>query len=88
MLHCGLTVAFMLVELVGGYISNSLALMADAGHMASDVMALGLAMVAQRIAARPAHAGMTYGYGRVKVLAAQVNGLTLWFLSGGLLGRL
>ncbi|WP_038250036.1 cation diffusion facilitator family transporter [Ghiorsea bivora] len=77
-----LTAAFMLVELVGGYISNSLALMADAGHMASDVMALGLAMVAQRIAARPAHAGMTYGYGRVKVLAAQVNGLTLWFLSG------
>ncbi|MDQ7001962.1 MAG: cation diffusion facilitator family transporter, partial [Ghiorsea sp.] len=50
-------------------------------HMASDVMALGLAMVAQRIAARPAHAGMTYGYGRVKVLAAQVNGLALWFLS-------
>ena len=77
-----LTAAFMLAEFVGGYMASSLALMADAGHMASDVMALGLAMVAQRIATRPAHAGMTYGYGRVKVLAAQVNGLTLWFLSG------
>ncbi|MDQ6980437.1 MAG: cation diffusion facilitator family transporter [Ghiorsea sp.] len=76
-----LTAAFMVVELVGGYMANSLALMADAGHMASDVAALGLALVAQRIAARPAHAGMTYGYGRVKVLAAQVNGLTLWLLS-------
>ncbi|MDQ6984358.1 MAG: cation diffusion facilitator family transporter [Ghiorsea sp.] len=77
-----LTAAFMLVEFVGGYLANSLALMADAGHMASDVMALGIALAAQRIAMRPAHAGMTYGYGRVKVLAAQVNGLTLWFLCG------
>jgi len=77
-----LTAIFMCAELLGGYISNSLSLMADAGHMASDVMALGLAMVAQQIAARPANTSMTYGYGRAKVLAAQINGLTLWFLSG------
>ncbi len=77
-----LTAAFAVVELVGGFMANSLALLADAGHMVSDVAALGLAMLAGRIAGRPAHAQMTYGYGRAKVLAAQVNGLMLWFLSG------
>jgi len=77
-----LTAAFAVVELVGGMLANSLALLADAGHMVSDVAALGLAMLAGRIAGRPAHSQMTYGYGRAKVLAAQVNGLMLWFLSG------
>jgi len=77
-----LTAAFAVVELVGGLMANSLALLADAGHMVSDVAALGLAMFAGRIAGRPAHRQMTYGYGRAKVLAAQVNGLMLWFLSG------
>ncbi|MFQ5346091.1 MAG: cation diffusion facilitator family transporter [Mariprofundus sp.] len=77
-----LTAAFAVVELVGGFMANSLALLADAGHMVSDVVALGLAMFAGRIAGRPAHAQMTYGYGRAKVLAAQANGLMLWFLSG------
>jgi len=62
--------------------ANSLALLADAGHMFSDVAALGLAMFARHIAERPAHTQMTYGYGRAKVLAAQANGLMLWFLSG------
>ncbi len=77
-----LTAAFALVELVGGLMANSLALLADAGHMVSDVSALGLAMLARLIAGRPAHAQMTYGYGRAKVLAAQASGLMLWFLSG------
>ncbi len=77
-----LTAAFAVVELVGGLMANSLALLADAGHMVSDVAALGLAMLAGRIAGRPAHRQMTYGYGRARVLAAQVNGLMLWFLSG------
>jgi len=76
-----LTVVFALVELVGGLMANSLALLADAGHMMSDVAALALAMLARAIAARPAHAQMTYGYGRAKVLAAQFNGMALWFLS-------
>jgi len=77
-----LTGVFALAELAGGWLSGSLALMADAVHMVSDVAALGLAALAQRIALRPAHDGMTYGYGRAQVLAAQVNGLGLWFLAG------
>lgn len=77
-----LTAAFAVVELAGGLMANSLALLADAGHMISDVVALALAMLARTIAARPAHAQMTYGYGRAKVLAAQFNGMALWFLSG------
>ncbi len=77
-----LTALFAGVELMGGWIGNSLALLADAGHMISDVAALGLAMLAGRIAQRPAHQQMTFGYGRIKVLAAQMNGLMLWFLSG------
>jgi len=76
-----LTAVFAIVELVGGLMANSLALLADAGHMMSDVAALALAMLARAIAARPAHAQMTYGYGRAKVLAAQFNGMALWFLS-------
>jgi len=77
-----LTTVFALVELVGGLMANSLALLADAGHMVSDVAALSLAVMAGRIASRPAHAGMSYGYGRARVLAAQANGLGLWFLAG------
>jgi len=75
-----LTAVFALVEVVGGLMANSLALLADAGHMVSDVAALGLAMLASRIAKRPAHAQMNYGYGRAKVLAALASGLMLWLL--------
>jgi len=77
-----LTALFALVELGGGLYSGSLALLADAGHMASDVVALAIAVAASTLAARPAHAGMTYGYGQVRILAAQFNGLLLWFLAG------
>ncbi len=77
-----LTAVFALVEVAGGLWANSLALLADAAHMLSDVVALGLAMLARRIASRPAHEKMTYGYGRAKVLAAQLNALMLCFLSG------
>lgn len=77
-----LTAIFAAVELLGGWMANSLALLADAAHMVSDVVALALAAIAGRIALRPAHAEMTYGYGRVRVLAALANGLGLWFLSG------
>jgi cobalt-zinc-cadmium efflux system protein len=77
-----LTAIFAVVELLGGWMANSLALLADATHMVSDVIALALAAIAGRIAQRPAHAEMTYGYGRAKVLAALANGLGLWFLSG------
>ena len=72
-----LTGLFMLVEVAGGLISGSLALLADAGHMLTDTMALLLAAVAFRVSARPADAKRSYGYHRFQILAAFVNGLTL-----------
>jgi|SRR5215211_178389 len=70
-------VAFMAGEVVAGLIADSLALLADAGHMLTDAAALGLALFAASMAARPAQGQWTYGYKRVEVLAAQINGLTL-----------
>jgi cobalt-zinc-cadmium efflux system protein len=72
-----LTGVFMLVEVVGGLLSGSLALLADAGHMLTDSMALALAAIAFRVSARPADAKRSYGYHRFQILAAFVNGLTL-----------
>lgn len=72
-----LTGLFMLVEVAGGLISGSLALLADAGHMLTDTMALALAAVAFRVSTRPADAKRSYGYHRFQILAAFVNGLTL-----------
>jgi cobalt-zinc-cadmium efflux system protein len=69
--------AFLVVELVGGLVFGSLALLADAVHMVSDVVALALALFAQLLAARPATERHTYGFGRAEVLAAQVNGALL-----------
>ena len=67
----------MVGEVVFGLVANSLALLADAGHMLTDAAALGLAIFAASMAARPAHGRWTFGYKRVEVLAAQINGLTL-----------
>jgi cobalt-zinc-cadmium efflux system protein len=72
-----LTGVFMVVEAVGGWISGSLALLADAGHMATDVAALGLALVTAAIGARPADDRKTYGYRRWEILAALANGAAL-----------
>jgi cobalt-zinc-cadmium efflux system protein len=72
-----LTGAFMVVEVIGGIISGSLALLADAGHMLTDTMALALAAVAFQVSKRPADAKLTYGYQRFQILAAFVNGLSL-----------
>jgi cobalt-zinc-cadmium efflux system protein len=72
-----LILAFMAAEVVFGLVSHSLALLADAGHMLTDAAALGLAIFAASMAARPAHGRWTFGYKRVEVLAAQINGLTL-----------
>jgi cobalt-zinc-cadmium efflux system protein len=72
-----LTASFMLVELVGGILSHSLALLADAGHMLADAGALALALIAQRFAAKPRTERSTFGYRRAEVLAAFVNGVTL-----------
>jgi cobalt-zinc-cadmium efflux system protein len=73
----GLIVAFLVGEVVVGLVVGSLALLADAGHMLTDAGALGLALVAMRLAARPATGAYTYGLRRVEILSAQVNGLTL-----------
>lgn len=80
-----LTGGFMLAEIVGGLISGSLALLADAGHMATDFAALSLAWLAFRIARRPPDATRTYGFDRVSVLAAFVNGLALFVVAGWIL---
>lgn len=76
-----LTGSFMLVEAIGGWLVGSLALIADAGHMLSDFAALGLSWAAFRISARRADAKRTFGYHRVQVLAAMVNGATLMALA-------
>src|SRR5690606_34074649 len=80
-----LTGLFMLVEVAGGLLSGSLALLADAGHMLTDTMALALAAVAFRVAARPADAKRSFGYHRFQILAAFVNGLTLIVIVGWIL---
>lgn len=72
-----LTGGFMLVEAVGGWLSGSLALIADAGHMVTDVASLALAWSAFRLSRRPADAQRSYGYGRLQVLAAYTNGIAL-----------
>ncbi|TPE53947.1 cation transporter [Amaricoccus solimangrovi] len=76
-----LTGGFMVLEVVGGLLSGSLALLADAGHMLTDFAALSMAWAAVRIAQRPADARRTYGFDRLAVLAAFVNGLALFAIS-------
>lgn len=72
---------YMIAEVVGGLLTNSLALLADAGHMLSDVAALGLALFALKAARREATASRTYGYYRTEILAALANGATLVAIS-------
>ncbi|MDO5505621.1 MAG: cation diffusion facilitator family transporter [Pseudoxanthomonas suwonensis] len=75
-----LTAGYAMVQAVGGWIAGSLALIADAGHMVSDAAALALALMAYRIAARPPDARRSYGFHRVRVLAALANGTGLLLL--------
>lgn len=77
-----LTGGFMLAEVVGGVVSGSLALLADAGHMLTDFASLLLAWFAIRLARRPADWRRTYGFDRFSVLAAFVNGLSLFVIAG------
>src|SRR4051812_21327484 len=72
-----LTALYMLAEAAGGWWTGSLALLADAGHMLADVAGLALALVAARFGARPASPTKTYGYYRLEILAAFINGVTL-----------
>jgi cobalt-zinc-cadmium efflux system protein len=75
-----LIVAFMCVEVVVGILAGSLALLSDAAHMLTDAGALALALVAIRLARRPAAGAMTYGLGRSEIVAAAINGTTLLVL--------
>ncbi len=77
-----MTAIFMVVEAIGGWVSGSLALLADAGHMLTDVGALGLTLLTAWIARRPADQTKTYGYLRWEILAALVNGAVLFGLAG------
>jgi cobalt-zinc-cadmium efflux system protein len=78
----GVTAAVMVAEAVGGFLSGSLSLLSDAGHMLTDAGALGLALVAAYLAARAADDKRTFGFRRVEVLAAQVNVGALVVISG------
>jgi cobalt-zinc-cadmium efflux system protein len=75
-----LILGFMLVEVVAGLLAGSLALLSDAGHMLTDAAAIGLSLIAIRLAARPAAGVMTYGLKRVEILSAQANGVALLVL--------
>lgn len=74
----GLTIVILAVEVVGGILSNSLALLADAGHMLTDVVGIGLALLAIWIGSRPPDAGRSFGYQRLEILAAVVNAVLLF----------
>jgi cobalt-zinc-cadmium efflux system protein len=78
----GLILAFMVVEVAAGVTAGSVALIADAGHMLTDVFALAAAIVAARLALRPASGPWTFGLGRAEILAAQANGIALLLVGG------
>jgi cobalt-zinc-cadmium efflux system protein len=78
----GINVAMLIVEAVGGVLTGSLAVLADAGHLLSDVGALGLGLFAVALASRPAVGRMTFGYQRSEIFAALVNGLLLVAVAG------
>ncbi len=73
---------YFFAELIAGFLTNSLALLSDAGHMITDVAALSLSLFAFRMARRPATLSSTYGFHRLEILAALFNGLTLWLIVG------
>ncbi|MFH1002748.1 MAG: cation diffusion facilitator family transporter [Chloroflexota bacterium] len=76
-----IVIVIMAAEVIGGFLSNSLALLSDAGHMLVDGLALGLSLFAITMARRPATSSRTYGYHRVEIMAALVNGTTLVIIS-------
>lgn len=76
-----ISAAFFVTEVVGGLLSNSLALLADAGHVLTDIAAIGLALVAFWIAERPISPRRTFGFYRIESFAAVINGLMLWAIA-------
>ena len=77
-----LTGGYCIVEFIGGLLTNSLALLSDAGHMLSDVSAMALSLFAAYIATLPVTSQKTFGYYRAEILAAFLNGLALWLVAG------
>ncbi|CAM5205412.1 Cobalt-zinc-cadmium efflux system protein OS=Ureibacillus acetophenoni OX=614649 GN=SAMN05877842_10514 PE=4 SV=1 [Ureibacillus acetophenoni] len=73
--------AYMIVEAIGGFITNSLALLSDAGHMLSDSVALGIALFAFILGEKAANQRKTFGYKRFEILAAVLNGITLMLIA-------
>ncbi len=84
MLALAITAVVMLVELIGGWLAGSLALLADAAHMLADVAALGLALIAAWIAQRPATPERSFGFMRLEILAALINGAVLFAIAIGI----
>jgi len=81
----GLTTAFLIAEIVGGLLTNSLALLSDAAHMGTDVLALAIALIAVRLSRRPADSRRTYGYARLEALGALFNSSLLFLVAGYIL---
>lgn len=81
----GLTATFLVAELVGAWLTNSLALLSDAAHMATDALALMIALVAVRLSRRPADAKRTFGFVRMEAFGAMVNGLMLFAVAAYIL---
>jgi cobalt-zinc-cadmium efflux system protein len=76
-----ITAGIMIAEIVGGLLANSLALLSDAGHMLTDILALGMSLAAMRFAQRPPTSSKTFGLYRLEILAAFFNGMLLLFIS-------
>lgn len=81
----GLTGGFLVVEVIGAYLTNSLALLSDAAHMGTDTLALMIALFAVRLSRRPADAKRTFGYVRMEAMGAMANGLLLFAVAGYIL---
>ena len=81
----GLTLFFLFVEVAGGILTNSLALLSDAAHMMTDGIALGVSLFAVRLARKPADAKRTYGYARMEAIGAMINGGLLFLVAGYIL---
>ena len=81
----GLTAGFLVAEVIGGLITNSLALLSDAAHMGTDVVALAISLVAVRLSRRPPDAKRTYGYARMEAIGALFNGGMLFLVAGYIL---
>ena len=73
--------SYMIVEGLGGFFTNSLALISDAGHMLSDSISLGIALIAFTLGAKQANTNKTFGYKRFEILASVLNGITLMLIA-------